>query len=243
MKPTLTLYPYMTLGHANHGWLDARHHFSFARYWNPERIEFGTLRVINDDKIMAGAGFPPHGHDNMEIITYVRSGAITHRDSMGNEGVTRAGDVQVMSAGSGITHSEFNREKADTTLYQIWITPNKEDVAPRWEARQFPTDSRTNQLALLVSGQLEHEGQGALFIHQDAAIYGGRIAAGTRITQNLKHQGYILASYGTFDVEIAGNSENKIRMTKGDGAEIVGTKTVVISAAEESEILVIDVPE
>ena len=117
----ITHYPYEKLGHANHGWLDARHHFNFASYQNPKRQQFGALRVINDDVIKAGAGFDTHPHKNMEIITYVRKGAITHRDSNGNVGRTVAGDVQVMSAGTGVLHSEFNLESEDTNIFQIWI--------------------------------------------------------------------------------------------------------------------------
>lgn len=237
---TLQKYPYTQLGHADHGWLDARHHFSFARYWNPERTHFGSLRVINDDKIKAGAGFPPHGHDNMEIITYVRSGAITHRDSLGNEGRTGAGDVQVMSAGRGVTHSEYNLEDIDTTLYQIWISPNQENVAPRWDTKAFPEKNVTDQLSLLVSGQPEHEGQGALFIHQDAAIYGGRMKAGTRIVQHIKHHAYILASYGEIDISIA--DQTSVSLSRGDGLEISDAPSCVITSRTDAEILVIDVP-
>lgn len=231
----ITLYPYETLGHANHGWLDARHHFSFARYWNPERVQFGTLRVINDDRVEAGRGFAPHPHDNMEIITYVRSGAISHRDSQGNEGRTAAGDVQVMSAGSGITHSEVNSEHEDTTLYQIWITPNAKNVTPRWDAKEFPKQPVSGSLPVLVSGRKEHDGTGALFIHQDAAIFGGRLNAGDSVTQTIKHQAYILASFGSFRV-------NGQWMRKGDGAEVTGENTLTIIADEDSEILIIDVP-
>ena len=143
-------YTFEQLGHANHGWLDARHHFSFANYYNPERMGFGALRVINDDIIKAGAGFDTHPHKDMEIITYVRKGAITHRDSRGNQGRTEAGDVQVMSAGTGIFHSEFNLESEDTNLYQIWIEPNKIGVQPRWDAREFPTEETEGVLTLLV---------------------------------------------------------------------------------------------
>ena len=133
----ITIYPYEELGHADHGWLDARHHFSFGRYHNPERMGFGVLRVINDDIIKAGKGFDTHPHKDMEIITYVRKGAITHRDSNGNEGRTEAGDVQVMSAGTGIFHSEYNLEDEDTNIYQIWIEPHKLDVTPDWSAHEF----------------------------------------------------------------------------------------------------------
>jgi quercetin 2,3-dioxygenase len=231
----ITVYPYETLGHANHGWLDARHHFSFARYHNPQRTGFGALRVINDDRVQAGKGFSTHPHNNMEIITYVRSGAITHRDSMNNEGRTNAGDVQVMSAGTGVFHSEYNLESEDTTLYQIWIEPNKRDVQPSWEAREFPKAIVEDALCVLASGRPEHAKTDAIYIHQDAAIYGGRLKAGMTITQPVKHGAYILASQGEFSV-------NGTALTKGDGAEMVGEKELIIKATSDAEILVIDVP-
>lgn len=232
----IKVYPYESLGHADHGWLNARHHFSFARYWNPTRTDFGTLRVINDDIVAGGMGFGSHPHDNMEIITYVRSGAITHKDSIGNEGKTKAGDVQVMSAGTGVFHSEYNLENEDTTLYQIWITPNRHQVKPRWDAKEFPKQKVEGTLPLLVSGQPEHEGQDALFIHQDAAIYGGNIAKGVSIKQQIKHQAYVLASKGSFTL----NGET---LKRGDGAEVTGTKTLEIIANDDAEIIIIDVPE
>lgn len=226
---------YESLGHANHGWLDARHHFSFARYWNPERVHFGALRVINDDSIAAGMGFGTHPHDNMEIITYVRKGAITHQDSLGNKGRTAAGDVQVMSAGSGVAHSEYNLEDEDTTLYQIWIMPNESNVTPRWEAKAFPKEPVTGGLPVLVSGRPEDAGHDPLYIHQDAAIYAGTLTAGTTITQTVKHQAYLLASQGRFRV-------NGVELKQGDGAESVGDKTLTITALTDAELLIIDVP-
>lgn len=241
MKEKITLYPYSELGHANHGWLDARHHFSFARYWNPDRTDFGALRVINDDKIAAGRGFAPHSHDNMEIITYVKTGAITHRDSMGNEGRTNAGDVQVMSAGSGITHSEYNFEDIDTTLYQIWIESKIKNVPPRWDAKQFPREAYTDGLRLLVSGQPEHQESGALFIHQDAAIYGGQLIKGNQITQKIKHQAYVLASRGSITLSIQDGISKTLN--QGDGAEITDTPNFIISANDDADIIVIDVPQ
>jgi quercetin 2,3-dioxygenase len=232
----ITVYPYEKLGHANHGWLDAHHHFSFARYWNPDRVEFGTLRVINDDKVAAGKGFEAHPHNNMEIITYVRQGAITHKDSMGNTGRTGAGDVQVMSAGTGVVHSEHNLENEDTRLYQIWIEPNEHNVAPRWKAKAFPKEPVSGQLSVLVSGQPQHAGKDALFIHQDAAIYGGRLTKGTKVGVPIKHQAYVLASVGNFTV-------NGISMKQGDGAEVTGEKLLSITAGSDAEVLVIDTPE
>lgn len=230
----IKLYPYEKLGHANHGWLDARHHFSFANYYNPERMGFGTLRVINDDAIAPGMGFGLHPHEDMEIITYVREGAISHKDSLGNEGRTAAGNVQVMSAGTGVRHSEFNQEKETTRLFQIWIEPNKEGVAPRWDMREFPKDAAKDGLKLLVSGRKEDTGNGVLAIQQDAAIYGGRMKQGSHIQQPVKRQAYVLASEGSFIL-------NGHKMKKGDGAEVTGEKTLDIAADTDAEILVIDV--
>lgn len=231
----LTHYPHATLGHANHGWLDTRHHFSFANYWNPKRTGFGALLLINDDCIAAGRGFGMHPHDNMEIITYVRSGAITHTDNMGNEGRTGAGDVQVMSAGTGVFHAEHNREAEETTLFQIWIEPNTRDVQPRWEARAFPKEPVSDALALLVSGREEDAASGALFIHQDAAIYAGRVRAGAMLTQSVKYQAYLIVSEGIIQV-------NDMEIRAGDGMEITGEPSVRITAQTDAELLVIDVP-
>ena len=231
----ITVYPYENLGHADHGWLNARHHFSFASYRDMNRLGFGQLLVINDDVIAAGRGFAPHPHNDMEIITYVREGAITHEDSMGNVGRTGAGDVQVMSAGTGVIHSEKNLEHGQTRLYQIWIEPREQGVTPRWEAAQFPKQPFTGALPVLVSGQAQHEGKGALMIHQDAAIYGGNITAGTTITQTIRHQAYVLASVGSFTV-------NGTALKQGDGAEVTGDKTLTITATSDAEVLVIDVP-
>lgn len=231
----ITVYPFEKLGIADFGWLKARYHFSFARYRNPDRMGFGALRVINDDRVSAGKGFDEHPHDNMEIITYVRSGGISHKDSMGNEGRTGAGDVQVMSAGTGVRHAEYNKESEDTTLYQIWIEPNAQNVEPRWETRAFPRTPVNDALPVLASGRAEHKEQGALFIHQDAAIFGGRLEKGTQVTQPIKHQAYILASAGRFTV-------NGEELNKGDGAEITGTDSVTITADDDAEILIIDVP-
>ena len=144
----IELRPFDSLGAANHGWLDAHHHFSFAGYHDPSRVHWGALRVWNDDIIAAKSGFPAHPHSDMEIITYVRSGAITHRDSMGNEGRTEAGDVQVMSAGTGVQHSEYNLEDEDTSIFQIWIIPEERGGDPEWGARPFPKTDRAGGFVL-----------------------------------------------------------------------------------------------
>lgn len=227
---------YQDLGHRDYGWLNARYHFSFGDHRDPNRMGFGALRVINDDVVKAGHGFDTHPHRDMEIITYVRSGAITHRDSMGHEGRTEAGDVQVMSAGTGVFHSEHNHETIDTTLYQIWIIPRERNVAPRWDAMQFPKDFAENALPLLVSGRAADADKNALMIHQDAAIYGGRMKAGTSITHPITAQAYVLVSEGR--VSIDGET-----LTKGDGAEITGAKSVTLKALEDCELVVIDVPD
>ncbi len=225
-------YPYSSLGHADHGWLNARHHFSFANYQNPLRTNFGTLRVINDDIIQAGRGFATHPHANMEIITYVRTGAITHKDNKGNEGRTKAGDVQIMSAGSGIYHSEHNLESEDTTLYQIWIEPNQMNVSPRWDSHEFPKSNNDDGLSLLVSG----DGNAPLLIHQDAYIFAGVLKAGQTVKQSIKHQAYVLVSRG--EISIDGSI-----LKQGDGAEIISEPSVLITANQQAEVLVLDVPE
>jgi len=232
----IVVYPYEKLGHADHGWLDARHHFSFAQYWNPDRVGFGVLRVINDDKIASGTGFGMHPHDNMEIITYVRQGVLTHKDNLGNLGRTGAGDVQVMSAGLGVIHSEYNLDEGDVRLYQIWIEPNRVDVMPRWEMKEFPKKNvETGTLPVLASGYSEDIERGALVINQDAALCGGRLKAGTVIHQPIRGNAYVLASVGSF-------SANDIALKQGDGAEVVGETILTLKAETDAEILVIEVP-
>lgn len=232
----ITVYPYETLGNADHGWLRTKHHFSFADYDNPRRVNFGQLRVINDDVIKAGTGFGMHPHKDMEIITFVRQGAITHKDSRGNEGRTEAGNVQVMSAGTGIFHSEYNLESEDTVIYQIWIYPRERGVTPRWESATFMNHAAGTELPLLVSGRKEDEGKGALTINQDAAIYGGQLKAGQTLTQPVKDQAYMLISDG--EVEILGEA-----LRKGDGLEITDQKEVTFRAITDAEVIMIDVPK
>ena len=225
-------YPYENLGHANHGWLDARHHFSFANYQNPQQQQFGVLRVINDDVIKAGAGFDTHPHKNMEIITYVREGAITHRDSNGNVGRTVAGDVQVMSAGTGVFHSEFNLESEDTNIFQIWIEPSQLEVKPRWDSYEFPKEPTTDSLTLLVSGS----GDAPLSIHQDAFIYAGHLIEGTELTHPIKQQAYVLVSEGSLELE--GHFLNK-----GDGLEVTELSSINMKALSDTKLLIIDVSQ
>jgi redox-sensitive bicupin YhaK (pirin superfamily) len=197
---------------------------------------FGTIRVINDDIIKAKKGFDPHQHNDMEIITYVRSGAITHTDNQNNEGRTEAGDIQVMSAGTGVIHSEYNLEDKETNIYQIWIIPNKTGVKPRWEAKQFPKVPVKNKLNLLVSGFGKNYKEGSLGIYQDAYVYGGKINKDDQIIHNIKHQAYLLCSYGSISLD------GKV-LEKGDAAEILDINEFKIKANEDSEVLVIDAPK
>ncbi|MGO3346613.1 MAG: pirin family protein [Marinomonas sp.] len=232
-------YPYKSLGGANHGWLKSKHHFSFANYYNPARMGFGKLRVINDDWIEPGMGFPSHPHRNMEIISFVRSGEVTHQDNTGNKGTTKTGEVQVMSAGTGIVHSEYNHTNEPLTLYQIWIETNKKNVEPRWETRKFQTE-QSSTLTLLASGYQEDEAK-ALFINQKARIYSGRVSKGTIIDYDIDHQAYILASDGMFKVEdYLGNSSDMVMMNKGDGMEVTQLNSIRLSAATDCEIIIID---
>lgn len=226
---------YEELGRHQISWLDAHYHFSFSGYHDPQRMGFGPLRVINDDIVKVGGGFGTHPHNDMEIITYVRKGAITHKDSMGNVGRTEAGDVQVMSAGTGIMHSEANVESEDTNLYQIWIEPRERGVKPRWEQRKFPTTPCDDSLQLLVSGRANDQDTDALSIHQDAAIYGGRLTKGTSLTHAIEGQAYLLVSEGA--VEVEGET-----ICRGDGAELQGLDRVAFAAIEDAEIVLIEVP-
>ncbi|MGB0935926.1 MAG: pirin family protein [Colwellia sp.] len=228
-------YSVKSLGHANHGWLKSRHHFSFANYYNPSRMGFGKLRVVNDDWVEPGMGFPPHPHRNMEIISFIRSGAVTHQDNTGNKGITKTGEVQVMSAGKGIVHSEYNRTKEPLTFYQIWIETNKQNITPRWESKKFPT-KQTDALTLLVSGYPEDKGK-ALFINQEVRIFAGTIAKGSIVEHDINHQAYILASNGMFKVE---DESTNITMSKGDGMEVTHSKIIVLRATTDCEIIIID---
>lgn len=230
-------FPYQQLGKADHGWLKANHHFSFANYYNPKRMGFGALRVINDDWIAPGTGFPTHPHKNMEIITFVRSGAINHEDSEGNKGITNEGEVQVMSAGKGIAHSEYNLTNQPLTLYQIWIESNVHDIEPRWDSKPLFLEANNKGLSLLVSGYKEDKND-TLFINQEARIFGGKIIKGTVFEHNITHQAYVLASKGCFEI-IEGT--NTSVLNKGDGAEITKTSNITFKVIEDSEILLIDI--
>ena len=229
--------PFSDLGKADHGWLQARHHFSFAEYHDPQRMGFGPLRVWNDDVIAPGTGFDMHPHRDMEIITYVRDGAITHKDHLGNEGRTEAGDVQVMSAGTGIIHGEWNREPVPTRLFQIWIQPNKRGVRPHWDQRRFPKHDRAGVLVPLASGRPAEIDGGALEIHQDAALYGATLSPGKSVTHALgvDRRAYLVVSKGTVTV-------NGTAIGERGGSAIRNVDSLTVVAEEPAEFLLADLP-
>jgi hypothetical protein len=226
-------------GTANHGWLKANFSFSFAHYYNPQKVNFGVLRVLNDDVIEASMGFGTHPHDNMEIISIPLKGSLKHKDSMSNEWIPlHTGEVQVMSAGTGIQHSEMNNSKNESVnLFQIWIVPNEENVMPRYEQRKFEASERKNKLQVLVSS-IEDENLNTLKIHQDARI--SRIDLNENIDFNYQIKS---PNHGVFIMVISGeiSIENKI-LNRRDSIEISQTEAFLISAKSNSELLFIEVP-
>ena len=229
----IEIRPFASLGHADHGWLDARHHFSFANYYDPTRMGWGAIRVWNDDRIAPKSGFPPHGHADMEIVTYVRTGAITHQDSLGNKGRTGAGDVQVMSAGTGIQHAEANLEAEPTTLFQIWIQTDMPGASPSWGARPFPKGDRAGDFVTLASGFESDEG--ALRINAAARVMGATLKAGESIELALdpaRHI-YLVGLGGAIDV---GDQRAQAR----DGVAVTGLDRLTIKAVDDSEIVLVD---
>lgn len=225
--------PFNTLGHADHGWLDARYHFSFADYHDPARMGWGSLRVWNDDTIAAQSGFPPHPHRDMEIITYIRKGAITHQDSLGNKGRTAAGDVQVMSAGTGIRHSEYNLEDEATRLFQIWIQTTERGAPPSWGTRPFPKGGRDGRFVTLASGFAEDTD--ALPLRADARVVGATLKRGASATYNLAPGRHLYLVPATGAVEI-----NGVRINARDGAAIRDLPILTVTAFEDSEIVLVD---
>ncbi|OZB60745.1 MAG: hypothetical protein B7X39_08945 [Lysobacterales bacterium 14-68-21] len=225
--------PFNTLGGADHGWLNAKHHFSFAGYHDPRRMGWGALRVWNDDTIAPGTGFPPHPHAEMEIITYVREGAITHRDSLGNEGRTEAGDVQVMSAGSGITHSEYNLEPGTTRIFQIWIIPDEHGRPPSWGAKPFPRGDRAGRFVTLASGF--EEDTDALPLRTHARVLGATLKAGESATYALAdgRHGYLVPAMGKVEV-------NGVSLDARDGAAIRNEPALRVTALEDAELVLVD---
>jgi redox-sensitive bicupin YhaK (pirin superfamily) len=229
----ITLRKHNERGHLNFGWLDTYHTFSFGSYFDRQHMGFRSLRVINQDRIEAGQGFGTHPHDNMEIFTYVTKGALAHKDSMGSEEVIHEGDVQVMSAGSGITHSEYNHLKDSATeLYQIWLLPNKKDVTPQYQQHHFERDEKLNTLKLILSS--EKQGN-AMVIHQDANIYASILEETRSLSYNIepKRHVWIQVVSGTITV-------NGTEAVKGDGIAISEESELLITAKSESEFLLFD---
>jgi len=229
----IDIRPFNTLGAADFGWLKARHHFSFGHYSDPMREHWGNLRVWNDDEIAPGEGFPPHPHRDMEIITYVRQGAITHRDNLGNEGRTEAGDVQIMSAGTGVTHSEYNLEPDVTRIFQIWIMPDRVGAKPSWGAKTFPKAAREAGFEVLASGR---EGDtGALPINADAAVMAATLSAGQELVQKLApgRVAYLVPARGSVTV-------NGAKLNTRDGAAIRDEAELRIVAEDEAELVLVE---
>ncbi|WP_428484285.1 pirin family protein [Rhodopila sp.] len=230
----IELRPFDSLGTFRNEWLNAHHHFSFGGYHDPERMGLGRLRVWNDDEVAPGTGFDPHPHRDMEIVTYIREGAITHRDNLGNEGRTEAGDVQVMHAGTGITHAEYNMEKTPTRLFQIWIMPDQRGVAPGWGTRSFPRDDRG--LSVLASGRPADAGSDALPLHADAAVLAGTLAEGQTTELRLApgRAAYLVSVTGSITV-------NGVAASPRDGVAITGESTLTIKATNATELVMVDV--
>ena len=229
----IDIRPFASLGHADHGWLDARHHFSFADYHDRDRMGWGAIRVWNDDAIAAKSGFPPHPHADMEIVTYVRQGAITHEDSLGNRGRTPAGDVQVMSAGSGIRHAEFNLEDEETRIFQIWIMPQTRGGEPRWGQRGFPEAGRDGAFDMLAAGPTARGD--ALPIRADARVLASTLAAGQTAsykTDPSRHL-YMVPAKGRIRVNGAEAGER-------DGVAITGEASLSVEAIEDAELVLVD---
>jgi redox-sensitive bicupin YhaK (pirin superfamily) len=230
--------PYNQLGGANHGWLNAKHHFSFASYYDPAKMGWGSLRVWNDDEIKAQTGFPPHPHNDMEIITYVREGAITHQDSLGNKGRTEAGDVQVMSAGTGIRHSEYNLESDTTKIFQIWVEPSVRGEPPAWGARPFPKGDRSGKFVTLASGFKGDED--ALMIRSPARLLGATLLkdqsetyAPVEAPEGQTRHLYLVVAKGKISV-------NGVELDERDGAAIKDEATLEIRALEDAEVVLLD---
>ena len=227
----IDIRPFNSLGHANHGWLDARHHFSFANYHDPGRMGWGSIRVWNDDRIAARSGFPPHPHRDMEIITYVRTGAISHQDSMGNKGRTSAGDVQVMSAGNGVVHAEYNLEDEETTLFQIWVETDKTGIPPSWGMMPFPKEKRDGTFQLLASGNAD---DGALAISADAKVLGATLAAGKSLDYEPDPARHL------YLVPSARVRINGVEANARDGVAITGEERITIEADADAELVLVD---
>jgi redox-sensitive bicupin YhaK (pirin superfamily) len=233
----IVFHPANERGHADHGWLNAHHSFSFAGYHDPEKIHFGALRVLNDDIVSGGMGFGKHPHDNMEIITIILDGALEHQDSMGHKQAIHPNEVQVMSAGTGVFHSEYNHHPdKQVNLLQIWLFPNKRNVEPRYDQRLFAPEERTNVLQGLVS-PIDNEDPG-LKIHQDAWIYRSNLEAGKSLTHTLHN-----SKNGVYAFVINGNATiNGKELGKRDAVGISGEESIEIKASDDSDVLLLEVP-
>lgn len=229
----IDIRPHDALAHRNHGWLDTRYHFSFSDYYDPGRMGWGHIRVWNDDRIAPKSGFPSHPHNDMEIITFVRTGAITHKDSMGHIGRTGAGDVQVMSAGKGVVHAEYNLEDEDTTLFQIWIMPDSAGGDPSWGMREFPCGDRAGQWVVLASGEAESDG--ALPIRSDAKVMAATLGASDSLRYEAspwRHQ-YLVSASGRIRV-------NGEEAGPRDGIAITGEEEIRVQALDDAELVMVD---
>ena len=225
-----------TRGNANHGWLNAYHSFSFGSWYNPDKIQFGTLRVLNDDTVAGGMGFGTHPHDNMEIITIPLEGHLAHKDSMGNTEVIRNGDIQVMSAGTGVQHSEFNpNEDKQTKLLQIWVFPNKRNVEPRYQQITLNPEDRNNKLQQILSPNHDDDG---VWIHQDAWFHLGKFEAGKTIIYHIKKEGNGLYFFN-LKGEVAVNGQE---LSDRDALGITNFKTLEIKSNTNAEFLLLEIP-
>jgi quercetin 2,3-dioxygenase len=232
----IELRPFEKLGKSDHGWLKANFHFSFADYRNNDRVHWGALRVWNNDRIAPQSGFPPHPHRDMEIVTYVIKGAITHQDHLGNQGRTEAGQIQVMSAGNGIQHAEYNMEQAETELFQIWILPNKQGVPARWETVQFPTEGRDGKLVPLASGRGD---EGAIPLYADGSLLAGKLKTGQTIRQPLDGKpAYLVPAKGK--IEVRGSDGKSVAANARDGVAVVDQDEIEIVALEDAEIVLVE---
>lgn len=232
----IEVHPSSERGIAEHGWLHSKHSFSFADYYNPKRMGFGVLRVINEDVVEPGRGFGAHSHDNMEIVSIVLNGALEHKDSMGNHGIIPAGDIQRMSAGTGITHSELNHSKTDVVHFlQIWLYPKERDIKPSYEQRSFSVEGEKNILLPVVSGTKSGE---TIYIHQDATFLLGSLDEGMTISHkiyNPNHGLYIFVIGGGISIDGKNFGD-------GDAAGVTDADIVKIEATKGTNVLVMEVP-
>jgi redox-sensitive bicupin YhaK (pirin superfamily) len=223
--------PLSEIGGGDLGWLKAKHHFAIGGHGNPAHRAVGNLFVLNDDEITAGTGFPLHGHADIEIISYVRDGVVTHEDSLGNKGHTRAGDVQVMSAGTGIRHAEYNEQDVPTRMFQIWLRPREQGGKPQWDTRAFPKSDRAGSFVPLASG---YGAPDALPLRADAEVYGTLVTAGASVTFDFQpgHSGYLVPATGA--VRVGGK-----RVEAREGLVITDEASIMVEATEDAELVLI----